>query len=108
MEILIKPVNVNRELSNDMPTQYIAEHTGINFQTPFFGAELKVQSGSISVQATNPNDTLSSFTSFYFEDKYIGSSSFEKILLGKEFTIDIESAKYKGVFEDKKTILILE
>lgn len=108
MEISIKSINKNRELSDDVPTQYIAEHTGINFQTPFFGAELKVQSGSISIQATNPEQTLSSFTCFYFEDKYIGSSSFEKILLGKEFTIKVENINYKGVFEDNKTILILE
>jgi hypothetical protein len=107
MEIVMKSVEVNQELvSNDnTPIQYLSEYPGINFQTPFFGAELTIQRSSIGIQSTNPNDSLVAYTNFYFEDKYIGSSSLEKSFLGQEFTIKVGDETYKGVFQDEKTNL---
>jgi hypothetical protein len=108
MEITIKTIDVNKNLSADYPTQYMAEYPGLNFQTPFFGAEMKIEFNPLSIQSSSPTDSIETYTCFYFNEEYIGSSTIEKNFLGKEFTINIEDKKYKGVFEDKKTNLILD
>ena len=108
MEIKIKSIDINKNLSSDYQTQYISEYPGLNFQTPFFGAELEIKLGQIAIQSLDPNNKVDFYTCFYFDEQYIGSSTMEKSFLGKEFTIIIEDKKYKGLFEDKKTNLILE
>lgn len=108
MEIRIKSIDVNKNLSTDYPTQYISEYPGLNFQTPFFGAELKIELNPLSIQSSDPTDNIEVYTCFYFNEEYIGSSTIEKSFLGKDLTIIIEDKKYNGVFTDKKTNLTLD
>jgi hypothetical protein len=109
MEIKIKPITINEDISSlGSDPQYISDDNGINFQTPFFGAELKINLNSISIQAKKPTDTTYVVTGFFAEEKFLGSSCMCKSFLGKDVTISIEDKVYVGILSEEKTKLNLQ
>lgn len=110
MNVTIKATNLNTELTVDEknPPQYMSEHDGIVFQTPYEGAELTFGNSNVSVQALDPNNDYFTFTNLFFEDKNLGVISLEKRFIGKDFKIKISEKNYKGTFTEENTTLILE
>jgi hypothetical protein len=109
MEVKIKPTTVNKDLiEENQPLVYLGENSGINFQTPFLGAELSVNLNSISIQAKSPIDTTYTSTSFVFNEKVLGFSCMSRSFLGKDIVLSIEDNVYVGVLSEEETKLTLK
>jgi hypothetical protein len=109
MEIKIKPTKINLDLlPEDGPTQYIDEDNGVNFQTPICGAELKINLNTLTIQSSNPTDTMFTSTSFTVDGKVLGFSCMSRSFLGKEVSLTTEEGVYFGVLDEEETKLSLQ